>query len=188
MKELLKSYYQFSDYQIAQLGYFFKTVLSEISKILMIGFIFRKEPDIYCIAMLSLCLLRTSTGGLHCKTYASCLLASTCYLVIAIKILPLSPVPSMMRIILLTFCALVNYIIGPVTSDVRKPLKETIIQKSRLKAALFILLFTLLTIVIPENVYMIPIFWITIIHTLQLILAKIKKRKKGGTEHETEAH
>lgn len=181
MKELLKSYYQFSDYQIAQLGYFFKTVLSEISKILIMGFIFRKELDVYCIAMLALCLLRTSTGGLHCKTYLGCLMASTTYMLLAITVLPAIPVNPLLKIVFMALCIPINYFVGPVTSDVRGPLKETVIKKGRIKAALFIFLFMIIMIMIPENKYSTPVFWITMIHTLQLIVARIRKQMKGGT-------
>lgn len=37
MYELLKEQYEFSDYQIAQLGYLGKTFLSEFSKLLIMG-------------------------------------------------------------------------------------------------------------------------------------------------------
>ncbi len=179
MKEFLKSHYQFTNYQVAQLEYFFKTVFSEISKILIMGFLFHKELSIYCIAMLALCLLRTSTGGLHCKTYLRCLIASTTYMFLAIKVLPLISVIPFFKIVWMLLCIPVNYYVGPVTSDVRGPLSETVIKKSRIKAAVFILLFTVIMIVTPDNRYMIPVFWITIIHTMQLIIAKIRKIKKG---------
>ena len=179
MKELIKSYYQFTDYQVAQLEYFFKTVFSEISKILIMGFLFHKNLDIYCVAMLALCLLRTSTGGLHCKTYLRCLIASTTYMFLAIKVLPLITVSPFLKIVWMLLCIPVNYFVGPVTSDVRGPLTENVIKKSRIKAALFIFLFTIIMLVRPESRYMIPVFWITMIHTIQLIIAKIRKIKKG---------
>lgn len=186
MKELLKSYYGFSNYQIAQLEFFFKTVFSEISKILIMGVFFRNELDIYFITLLAMCFLRTSTGGLHCKTYWGCLSGSTVYMVISIKVLPLIPVPVMLMATLLIPCIFINYLVGPVTSDVHMPLTTEIIKKSRIKAALFIALYTVVILVFPKSVYTPAIFWITIIHTLQLIAAKIRKNVKGGNLHETE--
>lgn len=176
MKQLLKTYYEFSDYQIAQLEYLFKTILSEISKMLFMGILFRHELDLYIISLLVLCLLRTSTGGLHCKTYLTCLLSSTLYMIMAIRILPLIPVLLIIKIILLLPCIIINYWVGPVTSDVHLPLTEDIIRSGRMRAASLILLFTVTMVIIPENKYTISIFWIVIIHSLQLIIAKIRKK------------
>ena len=180
MKERLKSCYQFSDYQIAQLEFFFKTVFSEISQILIMSFLFRKELDVYFVALLSLCLLRTSTGGLHCKTYPGCLFASTVYMLLTIKLLPTVPVLLTIKIAAMLLCIPVNYLIGPVTSDVHMPLSEKVIQKGRFKSALFIAVYIVIIIGIPNSRYSATLFWITIIHTLQLIAAKIRKIWKGG--------
>ncbi len=180
MKEFLKSNYQFTNYQIAQLEYFFKTVFSELSKIIIMGILFHRDFVTYLVALLALCLLRTSTGGLHCKTYLRCLAASITYMFLALKLLPLIPITFMLQIIGMILCIPVNYFIGPVTSDVHGPLSETVIKKSKIKSALFIFLFTVIMIIVPENQHFVSVFWITIIHTLQLIIAKIRKMKKGG--------
>lgn len=176
MKELLKSTYQYTDYQIAQLNFLAKTLLSEISKIFIIGLFFRKELPFFLISMLILALLRTSTGGLHCKTYLSCLIASWFYIVFTFKILPLIPIAQAPAMILLVICAVVDYKIGPVTSDVHMPLSEASKQKCRIYTTTTILFFFVLMYIIPENLYSITGFWIIISHTLQLIAAKIRKK------------
>ena len=178
MRELLKSTYQFTDYQIAQLSFLAKTLLSEISKIVIIGLFFRKEIPFYIICMFILALLRTSTGGLHCKTYLSCLVASCFYITFTFKILPLIPISRIPAMILLILCAVIDYRIGPVTSDVHLPLTEKVKQRGRICTVITISLFFILMYIIPENLYAITGFWIIVSHTLQLIAAKI--RKKGG--------
>lgn len=184
MKEMLKTYYHFTDLQIAQLDFLRKTLLSEISKVLIMGFLFRKQLDVYCISVLALCLLRTSTGGLHCKTYLRCLVSTTCYMAICLTLLPPIVVALPFKAGILLTCAMVNYIVGPVTSDVHLPLNPEQIQKGRTYATIIILFFMTIQCIIPENIYVIPIFWIIIIHTLQLIAAKI--RKKGVKRYEAE--
>ena len=176
MKEMLKTYYQLTDLQIRQLDFLRKTLLSEISKLLIMGFLFRKQLDVYCISVLALCLLRTATGGLHCKTYLRCLLSTTSYMVICLILLPPLVITLPVKAGLLLVCATVNYIIGPVTSDVHLPLKPEQIQKGRIRAAILILFFLVTMCIMPENIYVIPVFWIVIIHTLQLIAAKIRKK------------
>ena len=64
MKEFLKEQYQFSDYQIAVLKYMAKTLASEISKLLIMGFIFRDKLGIYVVTVAVMIFLRTATGGL----------------------------------------------------------------------------------------------------------------------------
>ena len=176
MKEMLKTYYHFTDLQIAQLDFLRKTLLSEISKVLIMGFLFRKQLDVYCISVLALCLLRTSTGGLHCKTYLRCLVSSTAYMAVCLVLLPPVMVSLPVKVCLLLVCALTNYMIGPVTSDVHLPLKPPQIQKGRIRAAMLILFFLIVQCIIPESIYVIPVFWIIMIHTLQLIAAKIRKK------------
>lgn len=176
MKEMLKTYYHFTDLQIAQLDFLRKTLLSEISKVLIMGFLFRSQLDVYCISLLALCLVRTSTGGLHCKTYLRCLLSSTAYMAVCLVLLPPVVVSLPIKSVLLLICAATNYMVGPVTSDVHLPLKPAQIQKGRTCAAAFILFFLFIQCIIPENIYVIPVFWIIIIHTLQLVAAKIRKK------------
>lgn len=178
MKELLKSTYQFTDYQIAQLEFLAKTLFSEISKIFIIGLFFWKELPFFFVSMLIIAILRTSTGGLHCKTYLSCLVASWFYIVFTIKILPLLPVWQIPAILMLILCAVTDYHIGPVTSDVHLPLTESSKRKGRLTTLFTIIVFLILMIFFPKNTCVITGFWIIISHTLQLIAAKI--RKKGA--------
>ena len=176
MRELLKSTYQFTDYQIAQLSFLAKTLLSEISKIFIIGLFFRKEIPFYIICMFILALLRTSTGGLHCKTYLSCLIASCFYIIFTFKVLPMIPIDQIPAMVLLVLCAVIDYNIGPVTSDVHLPLTEKVKQRGRICTVLTISFFFILMYIIPENFYIITGFWIIVSHTLQLIVAKIRKK------------
>lgn len=179
MKEFLKNTYGFSNYQIAQLGYLGKTLFSEISKLVIIGLSFYSQPDVYLVAVVTLLLLRTSTGGLHCKTYFTCLLASFLYMLICIMFLPLLPIPGYLQMPLLILCMVVNWKLGPVTSDIHLPLSEENKKKGRIRALIVILSFLLFCCIIPENKYIPVCFWIIIVHSLQLIYAKI--RKKGET-------
>lgn len=180
MRELLKSTYQFTDYQIAQLSFLAKTLLSEISKMFIIGLFFRKELPFFFISIFILILLRTTTGGLHCHTYISCLAASCLYIIFTLKVLPLIPISRIPAMILLIVCAVIDYKIGPVTSDVHLPLSEKAKHRGRICTVITILFFFALMYIIPENLYAITGFWIIISHTLQLIAAKI--RKKGGNK------
>ncbi|GFI70072.1 accessory gene regulator protein B [Lachnospiraceae bacterium] len=120
MHDFLKNQYQFSDYQIAQLQYLLKTFSSEFSKLLIMGFIFRNQMGVYFFAVTIMLLLRTATGGLHCKKYISCFLVSFTYMFLSLNVLPLISINKVFQLILLFFCMIGNYFIGPVTSVVSR--------------------------------------------------------------------
>ncbi len=109
MYELLKEQYEFSDYQIAQLGYLGKTFLSEFSKLLIMGIFFRKQLSVYLFAIVVMVLLRTATGGIHCRKYVSCFLVTFSYLFLALTVLPVIPVNKVFQLILLFLCMLCNF-------------------------------------------------------------------------------
>lgn len=176
MNEFLKKNYQFSDYQIAVLGFIAKTLASELSKLLIMGFIFRDRLGIYVAAVTVMIFLRTATGGLHCKTYISCLFASFTYLFLAIMVLPVIPVNKVFQLILLFVCMLCTYYVGPVTSTVHVPLKDGLVKRVKIQAFLFIFFFIVVTYIVPENPYITVGFWVIILHTLQLVVARIIKK------------
>ncbi len=176
MNEFLKEQYQFSDYQIAVLKYFGKTVASEVSKLLIMGFVFRKQLDVYAVAVIVMMLIRTATGGLHCKRYLSCLMASCSYMFLSLILLPMIPINKVFQMILLFLCMLCNYYIGPVTSAVHAPLSENCVKRVRIQAFLIIFFYITLMYIIPECPHLTAGFWVIILHTLQLIAARIIKK------------
>lgn len=176
MKDFLKKNYNFSDYQVAQLAHLSKTLLAEISKLVIMGFFFINELPLYFAALIMLLLMRTNTGGIHCKTYFTCLLASSIYMLTCIKLLPMIPVPIIVQITVLPICMLINYKLGPVISDIHMPLTEERIQKGRFRALMIIFIFSMIMSVKPDNKYLIVCFWVIIVHSLELVYAKIRKK------------
>ena len=177
MHDFLKEQYEFSDYQIAQLKYLFKTVTAEVSKLLIMAFLFRNQLGIYFFAVTIMLLLRTSTGGLHCKTYWGCFAVSLGYMILSVKILPLITINKLFQMILLFICMLINHYIGPVTSAVHAPLSSKVTKRVRIQAFLIIFFYLTLTYILPESVYITAGFWVVILHTTQLIAAKILKKE-----------
>lgn len=183
MRELLKEQYQFSDFQIAQLEYVWKTVTSELSKLLIMVILFHDRLGLYLFAMAVMVLLRTSTGGIHCSKYISCLFVSVTYVFLSLYVMPAIPVNKLLQMILLFACILCNYFIGPVTSKVRRPLPEKTVKRVRVQAFVIIFFYLTLTYIVPESPYITVGFWVIILHTLQLITAKLIKMK-GAYDYE----
>ncbi len=176
MHDFLKNQYQFSDYQIAQLQYLLKTFSSEFSKLLIMGFIFRNQMGVYFFAVTIMLLLRTATGGLHCKKYISCFLVSFTYMFLSLNVLPLISINKVFQLILLFFCMIGNYFIGPVTSVVHAPLSDKLVKRVKLQSFLIIFFYITLTFIIPETPFTVAGFWVIILHTLQLAVARIIKK------------
>ena len=187
MRELLKTQYEFSDFQIAQLNYLWKMFISEFSKLLIMGIIFRNILGIYIFAVVVMLLLRFSTGGLHCHTYLSCFLVSFTYIFLALAVLPVIPVNKLLQMILLFACILCNYYIGPVTSKFRRPPSEKMIKRVRGQAFVIIFFYLTFTYITPENPYITAGFWVIILHTMQLVAAKLIN-VKGVNRHENQTY
>ncbi|MCM1127154.1 MAG: accessory gene regulator B family protein [Lachnospiraceae bacterium] len=188
MREFLKTQYQFSDFQVAQLNYLGKTLASEFSKLFIMGIIFKDILSVYAFAVVIMMLLRSSTGGLHCRKYISCFFVTFTYMFLSLAVLPAIPINKLVQMILLFFCILCNYYIGPVTSAVHRPLSEKTIRRVRGQAFVIIFFYLTLTYITPENPYITAGFWVIILHTAQLVAAKLLKIMKGVNHYEKQTY
>lgn len=176
IKQHMKVTYNLSSYQIAQLTYLFKSIASEISKILIMGIIFHNQLSLYLFALFIMLFLRISMGGLHFYTYAGCLMTSTLYIWLAAYILPHITVAAYLQTSALLLCILICNHIGPVTSKYRPEVCQERICKCKRFITAFIFLYALILYIMPENIYLCIGFWVIILHSLQLIVAKIRKK------------
>ena len=74
IKQFLKERYNLSNYQIAQIAFFFKNIFSELSKMLIMGILFHRHLKMYFFLLFLMCLLRSFSGGIHFYTYKNCLI------------------------------------------------------------------------------------------------------------------
>lgn len=182
IKAYFKKKYNLSGYQIAQIIFLFKTLGSELSKIVIMGLLFFNHISHYFFALFIMLFLRCTTGGLHFYTYLGCLLTSIFYLGMAIYVLPHFILPQYIQLLLLLLCILLCNYIGPITSKYRPKECESRFNKFKKIITMFIFIYALILYIIPENTYISVGFWVIILHSLQLLLAKI--RKKGEyTKH-----
>lgn len=182
VKAYLQNTYHLTGYQAAQVIFLFKTLLSEFSKMLIMGILFYGHWGEYCFALLIMLFLRSTTGGIHFDTYIGCLCMSIAYVGLSVLILPLLTLTAPTKITILLLSGIICFLIGPVPSKYRPALPKNRKNALRLLSAGFILLYTLLTLVFP-NIAILDIgFFIIILHSLQLLIAKI--RKKGEPKND----
>lgn len=176
IKNYLKTTYNLSNYQIAQLVFLCKTLTSEVSKIIIMGVIFHNNFTLYLFALFIMIFLRSSMGGLHFDTYLGCLATSILYLWLALYILPKITIEKYLQLFALLLCILLCNYIGPIISRHR----PAVCKKQFIKCKRFITTFTffyaLFLYIIPDNSYLYVGFWVIILHSLQLIIAKIQKK------------
>ena len=95
---------------------------------------------------------------------------------LSLVVLPMVPVNKVFQLILLFICMLANYYVGPVTSAVHGALTDNLVKRVRIQAFFVIFIYLTLSYIVPENPYIVAGFWVIILHTTQLVAARIIKK------------
>lgn len=174
----------FSNYEIAQMRYFISSILSELSKTLIIGGFFLTIDMFYLFipAAVTLCCLRICTGGLHFKHYLSCLAVSFSVFFIDINILNKFLFIKPVQLLLLCLCIIINYLCAPVVS-VFRPIPNGIrVKRSKRQATAIISFYLFLVFILPTSSYLNVGFWMIILQSIELLAAKIFIRRDNSNE------
>ncbi len=179
IQNYLQASFGYTDFQIEQIRYTVVSLLSEISKLFIMGIFFTMTHQFpqYLTAIIVLLALRTCTGGLHFKHYSSCLLVSFVIFYLGICQLPSITLPRPAYFIFLLVCVIANYLFAPVVSSYRPIPNGIQVRKSRRQAFTMITVYAMIMFIVPFNQYTVTGFWIIQLQSLQLIAAKILKRR-----------
>lgn len=168
-----------SEKEKARLNYVFACIVYEGSKIILFLLFFTAIHRLkgFLYSMIILLPLRIISGGLHFKHYISCLAFSFGYFyIVNVPLANIMPSLGAAFIILLA-CIFINYFVGLIVSDKRPtPTDEQIKQaKSRIViATVYDMILTLLFYDTP----LAPVgFWTIVLHSLQLIIGKLRKKR-----------
>ncbi len=167
----------------ARLNYIISCIIYEGSKLLLFFLFFCciHKLDGFLYSLIILLPLRFISGGLHFKHYISCLVFSFMYFYLVNVVLMPFKFPLFISIIILSVCAVTNFIIGPITSDSRPQLTKEIINKGKLNIFIATCYELILTFLFFDTAISTVGFWTIVLHTLQLIIANF--RKKRGELH-----
>lgn len=163
----------------AKLNYVISCIIYEGSKILLflLFYSYIHQLNSFFYSLIMLLPLRIISGGLHFKHYTACLTFSFLYFYLAIIILMPFRLPLVISSILLIVCAVINYKIGPVTSNSRPQLKPEEIKKGKLNIFIATCYELILTVLFFDTVLSTVGFWTIVLHTLQLIIADFQKKR-----------
>ncbi len=177
LKRLFREKYQLTNYQIALLGYFYKTVLSEVSKLLIIGLLFGQHLEELLITLSVMIVLRCFTGGLHFDTYWGCLFGSILLVGLSVLVLPSLMMAFPFKVLVLLLCIVVINRIGPVISRYRPAYDEGFLNRCKWFVLIFISFYALLIYIMPNSYLLNVGAGVIILHTLQLVAAKYKRKE-----------
>ncbi len=184
IQNYLRVNFDYSDFQIGQIKYTVTSILSEVSKMILMGifFAFTDHLVLYIYAVAVLLSLRTCTGGLHMKHYISCFLVSFALLYCGIILLPMISLARPIYFVGLLLCICINEYCAPVVSSYRPTPDGFRIKKAKKQALIVITAYALIMHVCPLNSYMITGFWMICLQSFQLLIAKVIR--KGANIYE----
>lgn len=152
--------------------------LSEISKIIIFAIIFAcwNRLSEFGAALLFLFLFRSCSGGLHCKSYLSCLCLSFILLLTGIWLGENVFLPQYLTLPLTAALAVCSYQLSPILSASRPPATPEITKHAKNRTLVVSLLFFISLCIFTRNQYWNIGFWLYVINTIQLFTAYIIRR------------
>lgn len=180
----LQKTYGYTDFQIAQIRYVIMSLLSEFSKLFIMGIFFYSTHMFgqYITAAFILCMIRTGAGGLHFKHYITCLLFSFGIFFTGITMGVQFPCSKWYALVVLTICIIIHFLCAPIVSSYRPTPNGVMIRKSKRQSFIIIALFAVTLYFIPENTYINTGFWIIVLQSLQLVVAKLTNERRLNNE------
>lgn len=168
-------------YQKKLRRYILEAFFSETSKIIifLVFAIFFNLVKEYLAALFFLMILRSHGGGLHFNHYLSCLIVSFVFVYASILLTCLWQPHRLIVSSVMLICAVLGYILVPITSSNRPPATDKQIRSSKQTTLFIIVTLFLILCFCPLNKYLYIGFWTTVLHIFQLLLAHAKTGRSG---------
>ena len=184
----IRNTYDFTEYELKIIRYVITALFYDLSKLILLAgmfYYFGFFPHFLC-ALIPFFLLRSKNGGIHTKSYWTCLLLTVLVFVPTVMILPVAaPLTPILRIGLMIPCAIIEYQLGPLLSHREVMLDEKGINRNRIASFQVVLIVAILLFLFPECSYLLASFWMVIIHAIQLAITKAYKEVKEYEQNKT---
>ena len=127
----LQKTYGYTDFQIGQIRYVIMSLLSEFSKLFIMGIFFYSTHMFgeYITAAFILCMIRTGAGGLHFKHYVTCFLFSFGIFFAGITMGVHFSCSKLYALVILTICIIIHFLCAPIVSSYRPTPSGVMIRK-----------------------------------------------------------
>ncbi len=157
--------------------FFIKGTLSDLSKalILFLLFFFLGLHKEFLWGLFFLIIFRTYSGGIHCRTYWSCLLLSFVVLSSGILLSRNIYFNLSTSIFISTLCEIITILFTPIQATSRPPLSKKEESRAKHNESIIITIFILSIIIFKTNPITNIGIWMLILHTIQLMVARIRR-------------
>lgn len=157
-----------------KLKYILKVILNELSKLIILFFIFFMVNNginyIYCLT--SLIPLRTYIGGIHYKTYTGCLIFSGVFIYVSIYLSSHLSINYFTAMIQFIFSLLIIVALAPIISKSRPIYNRRKKMYFKLISILIVLFHFTAYFSTKNNPYFTQSIWVITLQSIQLIIAK----------------
>lgn len=173
----IQTTYEFTDFEMQKINFMISVIKCELSKVIILGaafaiFGFFTE---YMVLMLTLIPIRMFSGGIHFNHYSSCFLFTSLFSVLPVLLTGIV-LPHQTQLVILGLCVAIIYLIGPVTSTKRPPIRYERYRAFRLIATSVSLVWFFVFAFAGAFPYQNLCFWVIALQTIQLICAKIARK------------
>lgn len=170
--------YNYTNLEIRRIQYTLKVIGFELSKMIMMFFIFLifGKAKEYLISLLVLCSLRAFSGGAHMKHYWTCFLCSLFVLSLSVCFFPLLPLPEYSISLSTGLCMVITYYIGPIPSKQRPTINYVVWKKFRFCSTVILFIYWVITILFPNYHYLDIVCGTIIVQTIQLVITNILQK------------
>lgn len=172
----------FTPYELKLLRYFYLCIAYEGSKFIIMLFFFwtLQLQNEFLTEIFVLLTLRNFYGGIHFKHYLSCFAFTFSFIATGLLLAHYFFLNNAAQIVILLLSLIISCIIKPVTSSNRPPLSEKQEAIYHICGISILLLHIAFFISCKTFPYRNICFWVIVLHTLQLIVAKTFT--KGGEQ------
>ncbi|MFZ7132715.1 MAG: accessory gene regulator ArgB-like protein [Eubacteriales bacterium] len=160
--------------EIDQIKYVLNVFLSEASKVflLFVFFSFFKMQLLFLFSIFLIFPIRITSGGLHFKTYRSCFLFSTIYIVLMLACSQRILLHNLWLWPILFITIGLTFTLAPISSPRRPRLSEERQKKMKTSAILAILFEFAILHLLNDYSLMNLYIWVNIFHSFQLLISK----------------
>ncbi len=166
--------FQFSEDDLESINYSLAVIFSEFEKlfILFVFFAVLGKTKEFLLSSFTLLLIRCFSGGLHFNGFWKCFFATFIFFAFGLLVLPSLSISIGIQYFLIVVAIVINITCGPIASKSRPEYDAKAKLKFKIISTSFMLLFALLFVVIKNNPIMNYSFWVVILQSFQLFIAK----------------
>ena len=177
LSQKIQATYHFTDFEMEKMHFTISVFKCEGSKLIILAIVFAvlglfRE---YAVLMLTLIPIRMFSGGIHFDHYSSCFVFTTLFSVLPMLLTGITP-PHSVQVAVMAVSIGITYLIGPVTSKKRPPIKYGRYRAFRLISTGVVFVWFFIFAFVRTFPFQNLCFWVIALQTVQLICAKIARK------------